>query len=150
MSAGCVSTFRTCVQVYLEIYVLFSCFSPSFHVIWLISCSFNYRWLSPLQSRSIYKMLHFAWRSVSAILCNRGEGGEGVEVYLLTRSRTDAQSLTSCSSSMWSKKIMESSEDIFSYRNRWTLVNASNGAVEICLLFQLKHCNFHPLPSQHF
>ena len=33
MSAGCVSTFRTCVQVYLEIYLLSSCFLPSFHVL---------------------------------------------------------------------------------------------------------------------
>ena len=35
MSAGCISIFRTCVQVYLEIhvYILSSCFSPSLHVL---------------------------------------------------------------------------------------------------------------------
>ena len=36
MSAGCASTFRTCVQVYLEILPSYSAFSPSFHALWLI------------------------------------------------------------------------------------------------------------------
>ena len=33
LSAGCVSTFRTCVQVYLEILRYLFCFLPSFHVL---------------------------------------------------------------------------------------------------------------------
>ena len=37
MSPGCIPIFRTCVQVYLVIYLLSSRFSPSFHVLWLIS-----------------------------------------------------------------------------------------------------------------
>ena len=38
LSAGCVSTFRNCVQGYLEWLPLVFCFLPSLHSLRLISC----------------------------------------------------------------------------------------------------------------
>ena len=60
MSAGYVSTFRTCVQVYLEIYLLSSCFSPIFDFVSIE----NFSAIAtdnrhPLRSRSIYHSAAF-------------------------------------------------------------------------------------------
>ena len=40
-ASGYVSTFRTCVQVYLEWLPCLCWFLPSFHTLWLISCPFE-------------------------------------------------------------------------------------------------------------
>ena len=58
------------------------------------------------------KMLQIARQFVSTILCNWG-----LRVFFCACARNDVQPFTSRSSSMQSKKIMESSEDIFSCRN---------------------------------
>ena len=63
-ASGYVSTFRTCVQVYLEWLPCLSWLLPSFHTLWLISCPFEVIIFSPLslQWQHYTKMLQIAWR----------------------------------------------------------------------------------------
>ena len=114
MSAGCVSTFRTCVQVYLEIcpnllLILISRFVIDFlsirKVIIFSAITTDDR--HPLRSRSIhqnaanYMMIRFRY-----IYCAKR-----------TLSHNDVRPLTSWSNGKPSKKTMESLEDICSCRN---------------------------------
>ena len=95
---------RLCInfqgQVYLEIYLLSSCFSPSFQP--LRSIFFvhlkSYNFLRPMIvtpcGRVLYtKMLQIAWRSIYAIV------GGSVRCTYCAHVRTDMQSLTNRSSS---------------------------------------------------
>ena len=87
LSSGCVSTFRTCVHVYLEVYLL--------HVFSLIATDDRH----PIRSRSIYQNAAFCLViRFSPIDQPRGNT-------YCARSRTDARSLTSCSNSIWSEKV---------------------------------------------
>ena len=113
MSAGCVSTFRTCVQGYLEWLPFVFCFLPSFQafvidflsirkVIIFSAIATDDR--HPLWSRSIHQnaancmMIRFLY-----IVPPRG-----VRKTYCARSRNDVRRLTSRSNGMPSKKIMES------------------------------------------
>ena len=113
MSAGCVSTFRTCVQGYLEWLPFVFCFLPSFHafvidflsirkVIIFSAIATNDH--HPLWSRSIHQnaancmTIHFRYIAQP----------RGVRKTYCARSRNDVRRLTSRSNGMPSKKIMES------------------------------------------
>ena len=111
MSAGCVSTFRTCVQGYLEWLPFLFCFLPSLHALRLTSC--------PLEklSRSL-PMIITPYGHVNSIHQNAANcmtirfryiaQPRGVRKTYCARSRNDVQRLTSRSNGMPSKKIMES------------------------------------------
>ena len=113
MSAGCVSTFRTCVQVYLEWLPFVFCFLPSFQafvidflsirkVIIFSAIATDDR--HPLRSRSIHEnagnCMTIRFRYITQL--------RGVRKTYCARSRNDVRRLTSRSNGMPSKKIMES------------------------------------------
>ena len=113
MSAGCVSTFRTCVQGYLEWLPFVFCFLPSFQafvidflsirkVIIFSAIATDDR--HPLRSRSIHQnaanCMTIRFRYIAQ--------PRGVRKTYCARSRNDVRRLTSRSNGMPSKKIMES------------------------------------------
>ena len=113
MSAGCVSTFRTCVQGYLEWLPFVFCFLPSFQafvidflsirkVIIFSAIATDDR--HPLRSRSIHQnaanCMTIRFRYIAQL--------RGVRKTYCARSRNDVRRLTSRSNGMPSKKIMES------------------------------------------
>ena len=113
ISAGCVSTFRTCVQGYLEWLPFVFCFLPSFHafvidflsirkVIIFSAITTDDR--HPLRSRSIHQnaanCMTIRFRYIAQ--------PRGVRKTYCARSRNDVRRLTSRSNGMPSKKIMES------------------------------------------
>ena len=113
ISAGCVSTFRTCVQGYLEWLPFVFCFLPSFHafvidflsirkVIIFSAIATDDR--HPLRSRSIHQnaanCMTIRFRYIAQ--------PRGVRKTYCARSRNDVRRLTSRSNGMPSKKIMES------------------------------------------
>ena len=113
MSAGCVSTFRTCVQGYLEWLPFIFCFLPSFQafvidflsnreVIIFSAIATDDR--HPLRSRSIHQnaanCMTIRFRYIAQ--------PRGVRKTYCARSRNDVRRLTSRSNGMPSKKIMES------------------------------------------
>ena len=113
MSAGCVSTFKTCVQGYLEWLLFVFCFLPSFHplvidflsirkVIIFSAIATDDR--HPLRSRSIHQnaanCMTIRFRYIAQ--------PRGVRKTYCSRSRNDVRRLTSRSNGMPSKKIMES------------------------------------------
>ena len=110
MSAGCLSTFRTCVQGYLEWLPFVFCFLPSFHAFVIdflsirkviIFSAIATDDLHPLRSRSIHQnavTIHFRYIAQP----------RGVRKTYCARSRNDVRHLTSRSNDMPSKKIMES------------------------------------------
>ena len=119
MSAGSVSTFRTCVQVYLEkLPFLLLNFISQFVIFLSIRKVIIFSAIAtgdrhPLRSCSIHQnaancmTIHFRYiaqpRGVRKIYC--------------ASSRNDVLPLTSRSKGMPSKKIMESLEDVCSCRN---------------------------------
>ena len=122
MSAGCVSTFRTCVQGYLEWLPFVFCFLPSFHtfvidflsirkVIIFSAIATDDR--RPLRSRSIHQnaanCMTIRFRYIAQ--------PRGVRKTYCARSRNDVRRLTSRSNGMPSKKLMESLEDVRLCRN---------------------------------
>ena len=122
MSAGCVSTFRTCVQGYLEWLPFVFCFLPSFHafVIDFLSISKVIIFSAiatddrhPLRSRSIHQnaanCMTIRFRYIAQ--------PRGVRKTYCARSRNDVRRLTSRSNGMPSKKLMESLEDVRLCRN---------------------------------
>ena len=122
MSAGCVSTFRTCVQGYLEWLPFVFCFLPSFHafVIDFLSISKVIIFSAiatddrhPLRSRSIHQnaanCMTIRFRYIAQ--------PRGVRKTYCTRSHNDVRRLTSRSNGMPSKKLMESLEDVRLCRN---------------------------------
>ena len=109
MSAGCVSTFRTCVQGYLEWLPFVFCFLPSFHafvidflsirkVIIFSAIATDDR--HPLRTPKCCKLHDDSF----ALYC----ATEGVRKTYCTCSRNHVRRLTSRSNGMPSKKIMES------------------------------------------
>ena len=113
MSAGCVSTFRTCVQDYLEWLPFVFCFLPSFQafvidflsirkVIIFSAIATDDR--HPLRSRSIHQNA----ANCKTIRFRYITQPRGVRKTYCTRSRNDVRCLTSRSNGMPSKKIMES------------------------------------------
>ena len=113
MSAGCVSTFRTCVQGYLEWLPFVFCFLPSFNafvidflsirkVIIFSAIATDDR--HPLRSRSIHQnaanCMTIRFRYIAQ--------PRGVRKTYCARSHNDVRRLTSRSNGMPSKKIMES------------------------------------------
>ena len=113
MSAGCVSTFRTCVQGYLEWLPFVFCFLPSFQafvidflsirkVIIFSAIATDDR--HPLRSHSIHQnaanCMTIRFRYIAQ--------PRGVRKTYCARSRNDVRRLTSRSNGMPSKKIMES------------------------------------------
>ena len=122
MSAGCVSTFRTCVQGYLEWLPFVFCFLHSFHafvidflsirkVIIFSAIATDDR--HPLRSRSIHQnaanCMTIRFRYIAQ--------PRGVRKTYCARSRNDVRRLTSRSNGMPSKKLMESLEDVRLCRN---------------------------------
>ena len=122
MSAGCVSTFRTCVQGYLEWLPFVFCFLPSFYafvidflsirkVIIFSAIATDDR--HPLRSRSIHQnaanCMTIRFRYIAQ--------PRGVRKTYCARSRNDFRRLTSRSNGMPSKKLMESLEDVRLCRN---------------------------------
>ena len=116
MSAGCVSTFRTCVQGYLEWLPFVFCFSPlltftlrfvidflSIRKVIIFSAIAN-DGRHPLRSRSIHQnaanCMTIRFRYIAQ--------PRGVRKTYCARSRNDVRRLTSRSNGMPSKKIMES------------------------------------------
>ena len=106
MSAGCVSTFRTCVQGYLEWLPFIFCFLLYFlsirKVIIFSAIATDDR--HPLRSRSIHQnaanCMTICFRYIAQ--------PRGVRKTYCARSRNDVRRLTSRSNGMPSKKIMES------------------------------------------
>ena len=112
MSAGCVSSFRTCVQGYLEWLPFVFCFLLSFHafvidflsirkVIIFSAIATDDR--HPLRSRSIHQnaanCMTIRFRYIAQ--------PRGVRKTYCARSNNDFRRLTSRSNGMPSKKIME-------------------------------------------
>ena len=105
MSAGCVSTFRTCVQGYLEWLPFVFCFVIDFLFIrkviifYVIATDDRH----PLRSRSIHQnaanCMTIRFRYIAQ--------PRGVRKTYCARSRNDVRRLTSRSNGMPSKKIME-------------------------------------------
>ena len=113
MSAGCVSTFRTCVQGYLEwlpyhilLLTFTSCFVIDFlsirKVIIFSAIATNDR--HPLRSRSIHQNA----TNCMTIRFHYIAQPMGVRKTYCARSRNDVRRLTSRSNGMPSKKIVES------------------------------------------
>ena len=113
MSAGCVSTFRTCVQIYLEWLPFVYCFLPSFHAFVIDFLSIRKVIISPrslpmivtpLRSRSIHQnaanCMTIRFRYIAQ--------PRGVRKTYCARSRNHVRRLTSRSNGMPNKKIMES------------------------------------------
>ena len=113
MSAGCVSTFRTCVQGYLEWLPFVFCFLPSFHAFvidllsirkFIIFSAIATDDRHPLRSHSIHQnaanCMTIRFRYIAQ--------PRGVRKTYSARSRNDVRRLTSRSNGMPSKKIMES------------------------------------------
>ena len=113
MSAGCVSTFRNCVQGYLEWLAFVFCFLPSFQafvidflsirkVIIFSAIATDDR--HPLRSRSIHQnaanCMTIRFRYIAQ--------PRGVWKTYCARSRNDVRRLTSWSNGMPRNKIMES------------------------------------------
>ena len=112
MSAGCVSTIRTCVQVYLELLPFVFCFSPftSHFVIDFLSIRKVIIFSAiatddrhPLRSRSIHQnaanCMPIRFRYIAQ--------PRGVRKTYCARSHNHVRRLTSRSNGMPSKKIME-------------------------------------------
>ena len=120
MSAGCVSTFRTCVQVYLEklpcilLLTFISRFVMDFlsirKVIIFSAITTDDR--HPLRSRCIHQnatnCMTIRFRYIAQ---------PGVRKTYCARSRNNVRPLTSRSNGMPSKKTMESLEDVCHCRN---------------------------------
>ena len=112
MCAGCVSTFRTCVQSYLEWLPFVFCFLPSFHALFdflfirkvIIFSAIATDDRHPLQSRSIHQNA----ANCMTIRFHYIVQPRGVRKTYCARSRNDLRRLTSRSNGMPSKKIMES------------------------------------------
>ena len=106
MSAGCVSTFRTCVQGYLEWLPFVFCFLPSLHAIRkvIIFSVIATDDRHPHRSRSIHQnaanCMTIRFRYIAQ--------PRGVRKTYCACSRNDVRRLTSRSNGMPSKKIMES------------------------------------------
>ena len=113
MSAGCGSTFRTCVQGYLEWLPFVFCFLPSFHTFVIDFLSIRKVIIfsaiatddhHPLRSRSIHQnaanCMTIRFRYIAQ--------PRGVRKTYCARSRNDVRRLTSRSNGMPSKKIMDS------------------------------------------
>ena len=118
MSAGCVSTFRTCVQGYLEWLPFVFCFLPSFHAFVIDFLSIRKVIIfsaiatddhHPLRSRSIHQnaadcmtiLFRYRFRYIA-------QSPRGVRKTYCARSRNHVRRLTSRSNGMPSKQIMES------------------------------------------
>ena len=108
MSAGCVSTFRTCVQGYLEWLPFVFCFSRFVidflsirKVIIFSAIATDDR--HPLRSRSIHQNA----ANCMTIRFRYTAQPRGVRKTYCARSRNDVRRLTSRSNGMPSKKIME-------------------------------------------
>ena len=108
-SASCVSTFRTCVQGYLEWLPFVFCFSPSLYAFLSIRKVILFSTIAtddrhPLRSRSIHQNAAY----YMAICFRYFAQPRGVRKTYCARSRNDVRRLTSRSNGMPSKKIMES------------------------------------------